>query len=52
MESKPAGDSSLMHSDMEQELLSIYQSSEPKEQKMKKVLLLLDLYRSHESTQP
>jgi hypothetical protein len=52
MESKQAGDSSLMHSDMERELQSIYQSSEPKEQKMKKVLLLLDLYRSHESTQP
>jgi hypothetical protein len=52
MESKPAGDLSLTPCDLERELQSIYQSSDPKEQKMEKVLLLLDLYHSHESTQP
>ena len=36
----------------EQELQFIYQSSDPKEVKMAKVLQLLDLYHSHRSTQP
>ena len=50
-ESKQVGDSSLMHSDMEQELLSIYQSSDPKEVKTAKVLMLLDQLALGKSTQ-
>ena len=50
MESKQAGDSSHMPYDMEQELLSIYQSSEPEEVKTEKVLQLLALYHSVKST--
>jgi len=52
MELKPLGDLSHMPFDLERELQFIYQSSDPKEQKMEKVLLLLDLYHSHGSTQP
>jgi len=52
MESKQVGDSSLMHSDMEQELLFIYQSSDQKEVKTAKVLQLLDQLALGKSTQP
>jgi hypothetical protein len=52
MESKQVGDLSPMPCDLEQELQFIYQSSDPKEVKMAKVLQLLDLYHSHKSTQP
>ena len=51
MESKQVGDTSPMDSDMEQELLSIYLSSDPKEVKTDKVLQLLAQYHLQKSIQ-
>ena len=51
MESKQVGDTSAMDSDLEQELRSIYLSSDPKEVKTEKVLQLLAQYHSAKSIQ-
>ena len=50
MESKHNGDSSATDYALEQALLSIYQSSVPKEQKTEKVLRLLAQYPSEKFT--